>query len=266
MPEFSSVKTAAQLDDLADRAWPALETRSVGSWVVRWGGGVTKRANSVLPRGEVDDLDDAITEVEEAYRDRGLAPTFQLSPASRPAGLARRLDARGYVEDSHTLIQVADVGRVAASASALPDTAVDGAGAVTVSVDSAPDDDWMALWWSVDGRGGDAERELARRILSGAPARYASIRDRHGVVATARLAFVDDWAGLYALATRPDARRRGLARHLISALAREAADRGVDRIWLQVLADNASAIALYRSLGFETVSGYSYWTAPDSTA
>ena len=263
MPEFSSAKTAAQLDDLADRAWPALETRAVGSWVVRWGGGVTKRANSVLPRGEVDDLDDAITEVEDTYRDRGLAPTFQLSPASRPAGLARRLDARGYVEDSHTLIQVADVGRVAASAAAVPGTAVDRT--VTVAIDSAPDDDWMALWWSVDGRGGDAEREFARRILSGAPARYASIRDRFGVVATARLAFVDDWAGLYALATRPDARRRGLARHLIGALAGEAAARGVDRMWLQVLADNASAIALYRSLGFETVSGYSYWTAPDLT-
>ena len=86
-----------------------------------------------------------------------------------------------------------------------------------------------------------------------------------GVPAAARLAFVDDWAGLYAVATRPDARRRGLARRLVIALAAPAgaaADRGVTRMWLQVLADNAAAIALYRDLGFETVSGYSYWTAP----
>ncbi len=261
------MKTAAHLDDLAHRGWPALETRAVGNWVVRWGAGVTKRANSVLPRGEVDDLDDAIDAVEADYRGRGLPPTFQLSAASRPAGLAGRLAARGYVEDSHTLVQVADPRRIAASAppaslsAASPDVA---ARALALSVADEPDDDWMGLWWSVDGRGDHADdlREAARRILTGAPARYAAFRDASGVVATARLAYVDGWAGLYAVATRPDARGRGLARRLVLALAREAAERGVERMWLQVLAGNAIAIGLYRSLGFETVSGYSYWTAP----
>lgn len=258
MPESPSAKTAAQLDDLAHRGWPALETLSIGEWVVRWGGGVTKRANSVLPRGDVDDLDHAIDLVETAYRARGLPPAFQLSPASRPANLAGRLDARGYLEDAHTLIQVADVGRVIEQSEAAPredDTAV-------VALAGAPNPDWMALWWSIDGRGGDAEREIARQILTGATALYASLHDSSGVVAAARLAFVDDWAGLYAVATRPDARHRGHARRLIGALAREAQQRGVTRMWLQVLADNVAAIALYRELGFETVSGYSYWTAP----
>ena len=260
MPESSSANTAALLDDLAHRGWPALETHAIGAWLVRWGGGVTKRANSVLPRGDVDDLDSAIDTVEAAYRGRGLPPAFQLSPGSRPSTLAGRLESRGYVEDSHTLVQVADVSRVAARASADPSGPDERPGVVVLA--GAPSDDWMALWWSVDGRGGDQEREIARRILTGVPALYASIQDESGTAAAARLALVDDWAGLYAVATRQDARRRGLARRLIVALAGAAADRGVKRMWLQVLADNAAAIALYRDLGFETVSGYSYWTAP----
>jgi ribosomal protein S18 acetylase RimI-like enzyme len=271
MPESPSANTAALLDDLAHRGWPALETHAVGDWVVRWGGGVTKRANSVLPRGEVDDLDSAIDRVEAAYRGRGLPPAFQLSPGSRPANLAGRLEARGYVEDSHTLVQVADIARVIARASdpeaaarpsALASAQPGLPGAVVVT--GAPSDEWMALWWSVDGRGGDAERAIARRILTGVPALYASVQDASGTLAAARLALVDDWAGLYALATRPDARRRGLARRLVLTLAGAAAERGVERMWLQVLADNTAAIALYRSLGFETVSGYSYWTAPSA--
>jgi ribosomal protein S18 acetylase RimI-like enzyme len=274
MPEFLSAKTAAQLDDLAHRGWPALETHTVGEWIVRWAGGVTRRANSVLPRGDVDDLDAAIDTVESAYRDRGLPSTFQLSPASRPPTLASRLESRGYVEDAHTLILVADAARVAAAAApAAPasdrrgaTTAATGTAIGPVSVGGAPSDEWMELWWSVDGRGGDVEREIARRILTGTPALYASLRDDAGIAAAARLVIVDDWAGLYAVATRPDARRRGLARRLVGALAAESAGRGVSRMWLQVLADNDAAIALYRSLGFETVSGYSYWTAPEQSA
>ena len=73
-------------------------------------------------------------------------------------------------------------------------------------------------------------------------------------------ALVDGWGGLYAVATRPEARRRGHARALASALAAEACARGLDRLWLQVLADNAPAIGLYASLGFEPASRYAYWT------
>ncbi|ERK67898.1 ribosomal-protein-alanine acetyltransferase domain protein, partial [Leifsonia aquatica ATCC 14665] len=77
-----------------------------------------------------------------------------------------------------------------------------------------------------------------------------------------RLALVGGWGGLYAVATLPSARRRGLARALTTALAREAAAHGVDRLWLQVVADNSAAIALYESLGFVPASRYEYWEEP----
>jgi ribosomal protein S18 acetylase RimI-like enzyme len=46
-------------------------------------------------------------------------------------------------------------------------------------------------------------------------------------------------------------RRRGIGRRLIEAAIAKARARGITRIQLEVRADNAAAIALYRSTGFE---------------
>lgn len=45
-------------------------------------------------------------------------------------------------------------------------------------------------------------------------------------------------------------RGRGLGRRMFSALIARCREEGLDRIWLEVLEDNAVAAALYRSLGF----------------
>ncbi|CAM5413978.1 GNAT family N-acetyltransferase [Leifsonia shinshuensis] len=246
------VPEPAALDRLADRGWPALEREELGGWTLRSAGGVTNRANSVLTCGEVADPEAAIVRAEHWYRDRLLPTVFQVSPASQ-AGLPALLARRGYREHSRTDVLVADRAEVAA--------APPSPGAAAVRVADAPPPGWLDTWWEVDGRGGDAERDIVGRILSGGPALYAAAPGprRGAPVAVARLALVDDWAGLYAVATLPEARRRGLARSLAVALAGAAGERGVRRLWLQVLADNAAAHALYAGLGFHPASHYSYW-------
>jgi GNAT superfamily N-acetyltransferase len=61
----------------------------------------------------------------------------------------------------------------------------------------------------------------------------------------------DGVAGLYLedLYVRPGFRRRGLARMLLSALARECLDNGYTRMSWAVLDWNADAIALYEAIG-----------------
>ncbi|QNE36503.1 GNAT family N-acetyltransferase [Leifsonia shinshuensis] len=241
----------AVLDRLADRGWPALERDELGGWTLRATGGVTNRANSVLTAGVVPDVEAAIERAERWYRERGLPAAFQVSPASPPA-LGEALARRGYREHSRTDILVADRAEVASAASV-----------ADIAVSDTPQPGWLATWWAVDGRGGDAERAIVARILEAGPALYAAADGDDGAPpAVARLALAGDWAGLYAVATLPAARRRGLARALAVALAEAAGGRGVRHLWLQVLADNAAAHALYSGLGFRPASHYAYWTAP----
>ena len=84
------------------------------------------------------------------------------------------------------------------------------------------------------------------------------LREDGRVLATALGTLSPGWLGLSCLAVREDARRRGIARAMLAALAEWA--RGADRLWLEVEEDNAPALALYRALGLERTGGYSYLT------
>lgn len=61
---------------------------------------------------------------------------------------------------------------------------------------------------------------------------------------------VADEAEVLTLAVRPAARRRGLGGRLVAAGAVVAASRGASRLFLEVAADNAAALALYARAGF----------------
>ena len=70
---------------------------------------------------------------------------------------------------------------------------------------------------------------------------------------------VVDEAEVLTLATRPDRRRRGLARAALAAFESEAQRRGARMAYLEVAADNASAMALYEAAGwheFHRRAGY----------
>ena len=231
------------MESLMDRAWPAPETSSIGGWQARFAAGVTRRANSVLPNVEPADVDATIREVERAYAERGLPTVVQMTPAAQPSDLDSRLADHGYRLDAPTHVLIAP----AQATSSDPPTCVE--------LTNEPTEAWMDLWWLVDGRGDSAARAVAHTILTGAPARYASIVDDQGVAAVGRVALLDGWAGIYCMAVRPDARRRGHAAAVLCALADAAAGR---RLWLQVLADNVAAHGLYRAAGFTRAFTHHY--------
>lgn len=220
--------------------WPAVEEVDVDGWVARFSGGVTNRANSVLPMGTPADLERAIERVEALYAERGLPAVFQIG---RHDGLDRVLDARGYAFGSPTVLLTADIGR---SATGVAD------------IDEAPSRDWLDLWWAVDGRGDDAALAVAEKILTGGPALYATVSDDDGAAAVGRLALVGEWGGVYCLAVREDARRRGLGATVLDGLLAAGRERGVTRSWLQVRAENAGARRLYERAGYTEAARYHY--------
>lgn len=88
---------------------------------------------------------------------------------------------------------------------------------------------------------------------------------RYYLVAIADDDAIDAYAGLLAplgtgqgdiqtVTVAPRARRQGLGRKLVLALLQEARRRGAEELFLEVRFENENAIALYASLGFETVA------------
>ncbi|TLM87783.1 GNAT family N-acetyltransferase [Pseudarthrobacter sp. NamE5] len=231
-----------------DVAWPAPERSEVGEWVLRAASGVTQRANSVWPRGIAPEPLDALRQSAQWYRDRRLPLIFQVTDTAANAGLNDVLDAQGFPRQSGTVI-------MARHASAGPP----GPAAAKAEIRDQPDEAWLDLWWSVDGRGGQAELAMARTILTGCPSLYALVRDDDGVPAgVGRLALADGTGGVYCMASSKSHRRQSYASAVLQALLHAGTTRKLEHFWLLVTADNYAARELYLQAGFEEVCRYFY--------
>ncbi|MGO4859907.1 GNAT family N-acetyltransferase [Arthrobacter sp. 2MCAF14] len=241
----------ASIGELMDRAWPAPDREDAGGWVMRAAGGVTQRANSVWPREQADDHESAVRAATQWYRSRRLPLIFQVFDDERSTGLNAVLDAQRFTRQSETLIMVRPGGILPATR--LGDLSTD------VELSEVPSEEWLRLWWSVDGRGGDAELEIARKILVSCPSVYALVRDDDGApAAVGRLALVDGKGGIYCMATEAGHRRRGFGQRVLDALLTAGRHRAVSELWLLVMASNTGARALYEGAGFAEHGRYLY--------
>jgi ribosomal protein S18 acetylase RimI-like enzyme len=70
----------------------------------------------------------------------------------------------------------------------------------------------------------------------------------------------DAWIG--GVGVVASARRSGVGEALMRALHEQARTRGVRRVWLEVILENAGAFALYEKLGYRTVRDVEVWSLP----
>lgn len=244
------------LEALMDVAWAAAEREESGGWVLRASSGVTQRGNSVWAPVPSDDPHRLVAALRDArlwYRGRRQPLIFQVFEDSRYAALNAVLDAEGFTRQSETLVLVRDGGIDLPAAD------------VRVEVSAEPSPEWLRLWWSVDGRGDETALAIARGILAGCPSLYALLGDDDGVpAAVGRLALPETEpgsprrGGLYCMATRTDARRRGYASLVLRSLLGEGTRLGLAGYWLLVTVANTGAQELYASAGFETAGRYVY--------
>jgi N-acetylglutamate synthase len=237
----------AETEERALNAWPSLQTLLLDGWVLRFSGGYTRRANSVVPLYRPrQPLADQIEQCEALYGAQGLPAVFKLTAASQPAELDAELQRRGYVAEAETIVQRLELAAVAASSD--PD----------VRLVPRPDADWIRAFSRLAGLGGP-QRSLAARLFDALalPARFALLEHGGQVAAVGMAVLQHSEVGLYDIVVDETLRGQGLGKRIIHELLEWSRSYGARGAYLQVLGTNAPALRLYEKVGF--LEAYRYW-------
>jgi len=223
-------------------------------WVLKLSAGKAKRARSVNAFfGSTLPLPRKFEHCEKIYAQHGLAPLFRMTPFNCPADLEDALAARGYLAFDTTLVQAMKMDE----APAIPAAADD--------VDIAALEAAAFVETVGELRGSTvAQREAHRERLENSPLdkRCVAVSAAGRVVCTAQVAVEGGLVGVYDVVTAEDARGNGYATLACASLLSWAWQHGANVAYLQVTADNAPAISIYRKFGFATIYSYHYRGPP----
>lgn len=210
------------LEHAAALAWPGAEREVVDGWLLRFGHGSTRRANSAVPM-EVWAGMEAVPAIVAWYAERGVAPLI-----AAPDRLVRL--PSGVPTDGENVILTGDLRS-------------DVSPPAGVVIAAQPDDTWHTLYER------DVPTDVLTAVIDGEVV-FATLGD----VAVARGAVTTApdgtrWLGVSAVHVAPGARRGGAGRTICDALLAWGADRGATGVYVQVLTDNVAATELYRAMG-----------------
>jgi ribosomal protein S18 acetylase RimI-like enzyme len=253
-PLTASLSVVRRLEAVSFRSWPAAITTYDGSWAIRLTAGhPSKRLNSVNPLDRCDqsDLKNRIARAGRHFQSFGRPLVFRQSPLA-PSSLNRHFDAAGWRRFDETRVMVLD----------LKQARLEGA------VDQLPLKDvgrWIDQCVAMQGFPGSLKPGLLELIaqVEGEVGLFLNEDPSGHPLAAAMAVRFGDLVGLFEVVSNPDARRRGLGRHMVRTVMRWGREHGARRAWLQVVADNHVANRLYESEGFNEVYRYAYRQAPE---
>lgn len=232
-----------ELEKISDETWPAERAIEYGKWRLRISDGFTMRANSVLPLGAGPigeppaELEDAVKEVIEIYRENNLTPTFTI-PMPIFEELDNFLENKGWQIKVGADFLIRDIGE--------PD--LENRSGFSVEILDYPSAQWLEV------QSDQPLDKLMRRY----PARYGAIKSGNEVIAVGRIATSGTWSLATRLFVAPAHRGKGIAKILMNHLLAAASGDGATKIGLQVDVENGAGLALYQSMGFRSHHKYIY--------
>ncbi|WP_168708509.1 GNAT family N-acetyltransferase [Hydrogenophaga sp. PAMC20947] len=216
-------------------------------WLVPVFAGTVGRARSAVPLQHAPPELAVIDQVADHYRTRGFQPSFRLPDLPVFGPMQAALRARGFAPRQPTLTLTGSVNTLLALHPGPP-----------ADIDSAADAAWTGMFL---GPGLDPE-DGASRLLAlarGLETQFFSLREGGQTLACGAAGLALGWLSVHGMRTALAHRGQGLAQRVLLAMAGEAHRRGIDRVFLQVDASNAPALALYRRAGFNLAWPYAYW-------
>jgi GNAT superfamily N-acetyltransferase len=237
------------LEERGFNAWPALQTVICDGWVLRFAAGYTKRANSVNALAPAASFAPVLRTAEALYERAALPLVFRLSPLAGE-GPDAMLAERGFLAYDESIVMTGPIG---------PEVAIDPAAVLR----TAPDEAWSAGFAGANKV--PAQRQRTHDAMLAAihlPAAFASLGEGGETVAYGLAVAERGMVGLFDIVTMAAARRRGAGRRLVLSLLAWGRAQRASHAWLQVVAGNGPAIALYESLGFGEAYRYHYRSRP----
>lgn len=249
---FRNLPQVRRLEAAGFRAWPATNVHYDGAWSIRLSGGhPAKRLNAIMPLDPFDDanLTERIARAARRFYAYGRPLTFRISPLAAPA-ISTYLDNEGWSRLGESLVMRAPLSRDLVHEAIHQIPLKDIGRFITAAIDISSLDSAL--------RPG-----LSEVINSIQPRTGLFVLEEDGApVSTAICVHDGDLAGLFEVATREGKRGQGHGRRTLLSALKWAHGNGASQAWLQVEADNESAIGLYRSMGFNEVYRYHYRRPP----
>ena len=216
----------------------------IGGWLVALDNGTIGRARSAVPLRH-DIGPEAVGDIEDAYRSRGLKPSFRIADIAAFDPIRAELVRRGFAAIQPTIFKIGAVDDMASVSEA------------SARILTKPDDAWQAVFLGEGFDPADGAHRVA--ALARSPdALYAAAGRDGRTEAVGVMTFGRGWAGVHGMRTAPAARGKGLATSILATLGQAAQARGVTRVSLQVEEANP-ARAIYRRAGLNPVWRYFYW-------
>jgi N-acetylglutamate synthase len=245
--------------DLLERAAratpPAMEDRA-GDWWLRHSDNHTWWSGAVLAHGSADRLSERVDLAERFYAERGGVARFQVC-ADCPAELDGLLAKRSYRWESPISLLTASVSG-SMQVHAPPGTAV--------RFETSLGTDWLTVLRETSAADTDVVHETRLLHRIDRPQVYLTALADGEPVGIGRAVADAGWTGIFNMATTPRARRRGVARLILSAIARWADAHGAPRLYLQVEQSNETALRLYGGTGYTQFATYHYRIQTTDTA
>jgi GNAT superfamily N-acetyltransferase len=251
---MSELTLGWRVEEVCLNAWPALRQVLLNGWLLRFGGGLTRRANSANPLGPArTDLDRLIAGCEAVYRRQRQPTIFRLPSLIGPA-IDERLAARGYSSEGMSLVLYGAIDAMPAARDP------------AVRLLSRPTAKWLSAMAALQQH--TKEQAMLYRRIVGAlatPAAFAALLEGDAIAALAFGAVHDGVLCYQSLVTDPSRRRQGHARRVIASLAAWATEQGATGACLEVEAANTAGLALYAALGFKELHRYHYRRQPPAS-
>ena len=237
-----------QLEEISMNAWPSLQTFMYDGWILRFGNGVTRRANSIVPIYEsTKEVEAKIEFCERLYANHKLPTIFKITSASTPANIDKVLEKKGYAIDAETSFQTINL-----YAEFVIDSSCE------ISIDSCYSDYWLQCYMDFNNHdmcNFDTYKCLLDQIRT--KKGLLLLKHNNKTVGCGLGVLEGEFIGLFDIVVSPEERSNGFGKAVVESLLNWGKREGATTGYLQVMLNNTPAINLYEKIGFR--EAYRYW-------